>query len=156
MIEDVSAAAAMPGGADQKLLPFRYPEGFVTAAVVDLPEDGDRISMVNCGHPPPLLPHDGQVEPLQPAEPSLSLGLGDLGDGFRRVDTAAFGAGDTLLLYTDGLVEARDAVGAFYPLAERIRARGGPGRLPTNCWSPSAATPALSALGETPRFAGLA
>jgi serine phosphatase RsbU (regulator of sigma subunit) len=94
----------------------------VTAVVVDLPEDGDRISLVNCGHPPALLLHAGQVQPLQPAEPSLPLGLGDLGDGSRRVDTAAFGVGDTLLLYTDGLVEARDAVGGFYALAERIQA----------------------------------
>jgi serine phosphatase RsbU (regulator of sigma subunit) len=102
----------------------------VTAVVVDLPEDGDRISLVNCGHPPALLLHAGQVQPLQPAEPSLPLGLGDLGDGSRRVDTAAFGVGDTLLLYTDGLVEARDAVGGFYALAERIRAAGWFGQAP--------------------------
>jgi serine phosphatase RsbU (regulator of sigma subunit) len=130
LVEDVSAAAAMPGGADQELCLTRYPEGLVTAVVVDLPEDGDRISLVNCGHPPALLLHAGQVQPLQPAEPSLPLGLGDLGDGSRRVDTAAFGVGDTLLLYTDGLVEARDAVGGFYALAERIRAAGWFGQAP--------------------------
>ncbi|MER5519582.1 SpoIIE family protein phosphatase [Streptomyces sp. NPDC002763] len=52
------------------------------------------------------------------------------GDGSRRVDTAAFGVGDTLLLYTDGLVEARDAAGGFYALAERIRAAGWFGQAP--------------------------
>jgi serine phosphatase RsbU (regulator of sigma subunit) len=28
--------------------------------------------------------------------------------------------GDMLLLYTDGLIEARSPTGAFYPLAERV------------------------------------
>lgn len=35
------------------------------------------------------------------------------------VDVFAFEAGDTLLLFTDGVIEARDRGGDFYPLAER-------------------------------------
>ncbi len=130
LAEDVSAAAALPGGRDHEAVPSGFPEGFVTAIVVELPEDATRLSVVNCGHPPPLLLHDGQVEPLQPAESSLPLGLGDLAEGPRRIDTAAFGVGDTLLLYTDGLVEARDAAGVFYPLAERIQSAGWAGQAP--------------------------
>lgn len=30
-----------------------------------------------------------------------------------------FEVGDTLILYTDGVIEARDQAGAFYPFAER-------------------------------------
>ncbi|MGW5373295.1 PP2C family protein-serine/threonine phosphatase, partial [Streptomyces sp. NPDC004011] len=35
------------------------------------------------------------------------------------VQTFPFEAGDLLLLYTDGVIEARDADGRFYPLTER-------------------------------------
>lgn len=30
------------------------------------------------------------------------------------------GIGDILLLYTDGVIEARNAAGEFYPLADRL------------------------------------
>ncbi len=39
--------------------------------------------------------------------------------------TFAFAEGDVLLLYTDGVLEARDRTGAFYPLARRVTAWSG-------------------------------
>jgi serine phosphatase RsbU (regulator of sigma subunit) len=38
------------------------------------------------------------------------------------VETFPFATGDRLVLYTDGVIEARDRSGAFYPLAERLPA----------------------------------
>jgi serine phosphatase RsbU (regulator of sigma subunit) len=38
------------------------------------------------------------------------------------VECFPFAPGDLLLLYTDGLIEARDADGRFYPLTERVAA----------------------------------
>ncbi|KIF06451.1 protein phosphatase, partial [Streptomyces sp. RSD-27] len=38
------------------------------------------------------------------------------------VATFPFDVGDVLLLYTDGVVEARDPSRTFYPLAERLAA----------------------------------
>lgn len=40
-------------------------------------------------------------------------------EGF-PVDEFAFDAGDTLILYTDGVTEARDEGGVFYPFAQRV------------------------------------
>ncbi|MFI1096671.1 PP2C family protein-serine/threonine phosphatase [Streptomyces sp. NPDC020917] len=100
----------------------RLLEGFVTAVVVDVTDDGSKLHVANCGHPPPLLLHDGMVRRLLPEVPALPLGLGDLGDERHDIDTYAMEAGDILLLYTDGVTEARNADGVFYPLAERLPA----------------------------------
>jgi serine phosphatase RsbU (regulator of sigma subunit) len=98
-----------------------FTERFVTALVVDIPKEDSQIRILNCGHSPPLLIQQDQVWTLYPAAPALPLGLGDMGEPVPRVDTVDFSPGDTLLLYTDGLIEARDASGAFYPLTERLR-----------------------------------
>ncbi|OLT53077.1 PP2C family protein-serine/threonine phosphatase [Cellulosimicrobium sp. CUA-896] len=69
--------------------------------------DGTRAARLSrAGHPPPvLLSADGSAR-LLPARPDPPLGLGLGGD---RHDTeVALSPGDTLLLYTDGLVERRD------------------------------------------------
>ncbi|WNE94549.1 PP2C family protein-serine/threonine phosphatase [Streptomyces luomodiensis] len=95
-------------------------ESFVTAAVLEIPDDQPVVRLVNCGHPPPILLRDSQVKELAGPAPALPLGLGHLAsDGYRAADFP-FGEGDQLLLYTDGVVEARDAEGTFYPLAERL------------------------------------
>jgi hypothetical protein len=104
-------------------------EGFVTAVVVDVTGGGSRLRVANCGHPPPLLVRAGAVRRLLPEIPALPLGLGDLAAERHEVDTYAMEAGDILLLYTDGVTEARDAAGSFYPLAERLA--GWPAETPT-------------------------
>ncbi len=57
------------------------------------------------------------VEPVHPAPP---LGLRALSDDAPRLQVVPFGDGDQLLLYTDGVTEARDADRAFYPLTEGL------------------------------------
>ncbi|MFC5813565.1 SpoIIE family protein phosphatase [Nonomuraea harbinensis] len=49
------------------------------------------------------------------------VGDGEFG-GEHAVCSFRFDEGDLLLLYTDGVTEARDAAGVFYPLADRIGA----------------------------------
>ncbi|MFE4413049.1 PP2C family protein-serine/threonine phosphatase [Streptomyces sp. NPDC056821] len=96
-------------------------EEFVTAVVLEIPESGAGPTfMVNLGHPPPLLIDGGRVVALDPASPAPPLGLGDLGRDHPHVDEVDFPAGATLLLYTDGVIEARNRSGDFYPLAERL------------------------------------
>ncbi|MGA5699716.1 PP2C family protein-serine/threonine phosphatase [Peterkaempfera bronchialis] len=95
-------------------------ECFITAALLDIPDHGRHIHLISCGHPPPLLLHDGTVIPLAHREPAPPLGLGEFADPDYPLDAFAFEDGDLLLLYTDGIIEARDDSGAFYPLAERL------------------------------------
>ncbi|MFF9647125.1 PP2C family protein-serine/threonine phosphatase [Kitasatospora aureofaciens] len=101
-------------------------EGFITAVLAEVSPDGETLSLVNHGHPPPYLIHDGQLVRLDPAVPQLplGLGLGDLTpDGPAPADVVRLPPGASLLLVTDGVTEARDRRGTFYdPLAsERMR-----------------------------------
>ncbi|GAA2822699.1 PP2C family protein-serine/threonine phosphatase [Kitasatospora paracochleata] len=95
------------------------PEHFITALLLDLPDGEGLAHLTNCGHPPPLLLLDGQAVPVDLGPSAPPLGVHGLGDGHYPCDTFPFEEGATLLLYTDGVTEARDRAGNFYPLAER-------------------------------------
>ncbi|MFJ7947803.1 PP2C family protein-serine/threonine phosphatase [Streptomyces sp. NPDC096354] len=97
-------------------------ERFVTAVVVDIPDDEPVVRVISCGHPPPLLLRDATATPLIVPTPALPLGLGGLSDDSYVQATFPFAYGDRLLLYTDGVSETRDEQGTFYPLAERAAA----------------------------------
>lgn len=94
-------------------------ERFITALLIELPDDEDIARVVSCGHPAPLLRQGNQVTllPVTQAAPPLGLAA-DTPNAF-CLDTVAFGPGDTLLLYTDGLAEARDSAGEFFPVLDR-------------------------------------
>ncbi|WP_424534272.1 PP2C family protein-serine/threonine phosphatase [Sphaerisporangium viridialbum] len=102
-------------------------ENFVTAVVLEIPDDKPVVHVIDCGHPPPLLIRDHHVTALRVSQPATSLGLGDLCQPAFHVETFGFEAGDTLVLYTDGVAEARCPSGAFYPLAERVATCPGEG-----------------------------
>ncbi|WP_432492699.1 PP2C family protein-serine/threonine phosphatase [Kineococcus gypseus] len=105
------------------------PEDFVTAALCALHPDG-RLDVVLCGHPAPLLLAPG-AEPVPAGRrpgPPLGLGVDP------RVESTALLPGQRLLLFTDGLVEARDREGRFFDLAAGARAlspAGAPGADPS-------------------------
>ncbi|MFC3503593.1 PP2C family protein-serine/threonine phosphatase [Micromonospora krabiensis] len=87
-------------------------EDFVTAALVE--ERGGTLTIVNCGHPPPLLLRHGAVIPLEPPAPAPPLGFMPV----VRPRVERLEPGDRLLLFTDGLGEARRD-GEFFPTADR-------------------------------------
>ena len=92
-----------------------HPERFVTALLAGFGCGG--ADMVCCGHPPPLLLH-GCAASFVETFPAPPLGLLDLADGWCKKFTVPFGSGDMLLMYTDGVTEARDVSGDYFPLAE--------------------------------------
>lgn len=94
-------------------------EEFVTAVLGKVSPDGAKVSLLSCGHPVPLLiTADGPPRPADPLSPGLPLGLADLADVPRDVITVALSPGDAMLFYTDGVSDARDKGGAYYPLLE--------------------------------------
>ncbi|MEU3655234.1 PP2C family protein-serine/threonine phosphatase [Streptomyces sp. NPDC032161] len=94
-------------------------EPFVTALLLEIPDEGGVSRMTSCGHPPPLLLGPGHSVTVPRLRPSPPLGVGSLGPSSYALDSFAFEDGETLLLYTDGVIEARDGGGRFYPFAER-------------------------------------
>ncbi|MFE0877219.1 PP2C family protein-serine/threonine phosphatase [Streptomyces smyrnaeus] len=108
-------------------------EGFSTAVLVEISApsgstagggpargEGSVLRLVNRGHPAPLLLHRGNASPLEPTVPALPLGMSDLGSWPEHIDEVPFPRGAQLLLYTDGLSEARDSDGDFYDPVERL------------------------------------
>ncbi|MGW2254098.1 PP2C family protein-serine/threonine phosphatase [Kitasatospora sp. NPDC001660] len=93
---------------------------FATALLLDVPPDRGPVTIVNCGHPHPLLRRAGRVSELEPPFPAPPLGLLGLTGDHYPAGRFEPGPGDLLLLHTDGVSEARDAGGRFYPLAERL------------------------------------
>ncbi|MEU3205370.1 PP2C family protein-serine/threonine phosphatase [Streptomyces cyaneofuscatus] len=95
-------------------------EKFVTAVLAEIHPEQGAADFLNCGHPPPMIVRaDGSVDFPSPPAYALPLGLGVHGGEPPRTYRSEFAPGDHLLLYTDGVTEARDAEGTFYPLRER-------------------------------------
>jgi hypothetical protein len=67
--------------------------------------DGERVRLINAGHPPPLILHPDGPPAQVPTEPGPPLGTET---PVRTSTTFAIAHGDLLLAYTDGLIERRD------------------------------------------------
>ncbi|PKH39388.1 hypothetical protein CXG46_14210 [Nocardioides alpinus] len=94
---------------DRRIVPYLPDaEDFVTAILVDIESDG-RFDVVSCGHPAPvLLSTSGDVDPVElDHSPPLGLGVDPV------IGRGKLADGDRLLLFTDGLIEARTPTGAF-------------------------------------------
>jgi phosphoserine phosphatase RsbU/P len=102
---------------DHSIRPRVGEEDFVTAVLAQFSRHGE-LQLVNCGHPPPLRFRAGVAERLASAEPTTPLGL-DPAPAIQRFTLAAT---DRLLLYTDGLVEARASDGRQFELDGQVEA----------------------------------
>jgi serine phosphatase RsbU (regulator of sigma subunit)/anti-sigma regulatory factor (Ser/Thr protein kinase) len=100
---------------DLRLRRYLEDEDFVTAVLAEVADDG-RFALVHCGHPPALMAIQGQVRTVD-APQSLPLGLGPEPTPV----TGRLAVGDRLLLYTDGLIEARDGNRRFVDPAPLMR-----------------------------------
>jgi hypothetical protein len=101
---------------DEYLAGFFGEEEFVTALLVDVTERTE-LRMVSAGHPgPQLAGRAGAV--LLDLPPGLPLGLGLRNRLIGHAEAIIpWNPGDRLVLYTDGLSEARDSSGEFLQVA---------------------------------------
>jgi hypothetical protein len=99
--QQVNAAIADQFGASQ----------FATAALARLDLDTGRLRWINAGHPPPLILRGSSLVQPPPCPPHRPLGLQDAKPDCCETRLEP---GDRLLLYTDGITEARSPDGEFF------------------------------------------
>ena len=102
---------------DRSIRPRVGEEDFVTAVLAQFSRHG-QLQLVNCGHPAPLRFRAGAAELLTGAEATTPLGL----DPAPTVQRFTLAASDRVLLYTDGLVEARAPDGRQFELDGQVQA----------------------------------
>jgi serine phosphatase RsbU (regulator of sigma subunit) len=97
-----------------KWVSARYPHGFVTAALTELDTDRGLFRRICAGHPGELLLRGGKLVKVLSGPTAMPLGLSHLGKPVPGVEEEALEPGDQLLLYTDGVTEARTHDGEFF------------------------------------------
>jgi hypothetical protein len=103
---------------DQALLETFTGASFATAVLAELDTDIGMFSWVNAGHPEPLLLRNGRVIKTLHAKPRPPLGV-VLPQAAAALRAAQPGVehlepGDCVLLYSDGVTEARSPAGDFF------------------------------------------
>ncbi|KKK07828.1 PP2C family protein-serine/threonine phosphatase [Micromonospora sp. HK10] len=102
---------------------------FVTAVLAEFDLDSGRLRYVNAGHPAPVLLRHGRAVRALTGGRRLPLGLAP---ATTTPDEVRLQPGDRLLLYTDGVTEARNRAGEMFglsrlaDLAERHTGSGRP------------------------------
>lgn len=98
-------------------------EQFVTAVLAQVSPDGAKMEVINCGHPQPLQLGPRGPRFLGPEVGNAPLGMGFSGVTERHSFTVPLLPGEPVLFYTDGLSEARNGAGEFFPLTEAASVR---------------------------------
>ncbi|GAA3227971.1 PP2C family protein-serine/threonine phosphatase [Pseudonocardia petroleophila] len=106
--------------ADEAILSQSGPRQFATAVLARFNTSDGALEYLLAGHPPPLLVRHNRVVKELVTTPRLPLGLQIPGVPLPVVGREQLEPGDRLLLYSDGIVEARDGDGAFFGEARLV------------------------------------
>lgn len=85
---------------------------FLTFFVVSYSQERQELRYTGGGHPPMILLRANRDQPEEMASPSMPAGL--VKEGSYPELVTPFGAGDLLLIYTDGLTETMDSQGEMF------------------------------------------
>jgi Stage II sporulation protein E (SpoIIE) len=91
-------------------------ERFATGLLARLDLREGRLRWISAGHPPPLLLRGGKLVKVLELRPTTPLGV-PFGQTPATLGDERLEPGDRVLLYTDGVVEARTATGEFFAYA---------------------------------------
>jgi sigma-B regulation protein RsbU (phosphoserine phosphatase) len=86
-------------------------ESFVTAVLAELDLRGGTVRTLSAAHPAPLLVRDGRAVGELEADPGVPLGFGGRDD---TVAEASLEPGDRIVMFSDGVIEARSPDGRFF------------------------------------------
>ncbi|WBB81949.1 PP2C family protein-serine/threonine phosphatase [Micromonospora sp. WMMD882] len=92
--------------------------GMITAVLAELDQRTGLLRVISAGHPGGLVLRDGRVIRVLPTPTALPMTLGDLQPP--RVVEEQLEPGDNVLLYTDGIVDARSADGRPFGLDQLV------------------------------------
>ncbi len=119
--------AAVLGEANQHFAAFAHPGRFASVFYGVLGSDNGAFVYANGGHLPPYLRRSsGRWETLAPT--GAVLGLFD--QTTYEEQSVSLEPGDLLVLYTDGVTEARDPSGTFFDEESLVRTLNGTAHLP--------------------------
>ncbi|MEJ3653303.1 PP2C family protein-serine/threonine phosphatase [Actinomycetes bacterium KLBMP 9759] len=90
------------------------PIQFATAVLGRLDTVTGMLDFLIAGHPPPLLVRRGRVVKELAGAPRLPLGVTTSGGNPPVIGQEPLEPGDRVLLYSDGVTEARDSTGEFF------------------------------------------
>jgi phosphoserine phosphatase RsbU/P len=102
---------AIGRAADTALAEHFADQRFVTAVLGELDMDSGRLRYINAGHPAPLLLRHGRAVRALTGGRRMPLGLDD---SAIEIAEESLEPGDRLLLYTDGVTDARDNAGELF------------------------------------------
>ena len=86
------------------------PNRFISVLHADVSPDSDRVRYVNAGHHPPVLIHSEGMRELERGDPAIGLSV----DSTFHNQEIALEGNDLLVIYSDGVTEARNEIGRFY------------------------------------------
>ena len=112
--QGVTDLAALAAHADELLAAQPGAAQFVTAALATLDTTTGVLQYLLAGHPPPLLVRGRRSVKELPHPPRTPLGVRGVPSDRLTVGHEQLEPGDRLLLYSDGIVEARNAHGEFF------------------------------------------
>ncbi len=102
---------------DDAVQAFWSGEGYCSGLLAELDTTTGRLSWINAGHPEPLVLRDRKLVRSLHVEPGLPFGLGPTPTPQANeytVGTYRLQPGDQVVLYTDGVTDARDPDGAGF------------------------------------------
>jgi serine phosphatase RsbU (regulator of sigma subunit) len=99
---------------DQAARSFPGPPTFATAVLGQVTASTGRLRWLTCGHPQPIIARENTTLSDLEITIGVPVGLGALGPVVGSIAEVDLQPGDGVLMYTDGVVEARTPTGDFF------------------------------------------